>query len=334
MRFLGFIFLLCFSISSKAVVVADLYDVQIIVEDQSPKVLNQAMREALQQVFVKVSGSAESLSNQSIMRASNSAMSFVKSYRYTHLDDQLVLQVQFAQKQIDNQLKQANQPIWGRNRPLLLIWQAIEIDRQRVMLNQQHPLLPVEFEQAMKKRGLPILWPSLDLEDQINLPANHLWGLFRDEIELASNRYLTDAFLAGKLSLNLDDLWQYQGYLQLQGSQLPIQLEHAEQAVLLQQLADQAAEFLAQHYAIIETDSSDDQQIAIVGIENFKQYQQLLDYLNANIAIKKVRVVSISGDRVKLALELSTDWAKAWQTLSFDKRLGETDELQVYRWVQ
>lgn len=332
MRFLGLLISLLFCLNVQAVVVSDLYEVKLAVTDQSSTELERAASDGLQQVFIKVTGSTQTLDNELLQQASSQAMSFVKSYRYSHTDDQLIVRLQFAQNPVDTKLKQAELPIWGRSRPLLLIWQAAEINRQRQIINHEQPQLYQSIEQAMNQRGIPILWPSLDLEDQIALPNNHLWGLFRNHIEQASARYLTDAFMAGKLSQGVDGAWHYQGFLQLQQKHLDLQVSDEDQSVLIHQVAGEIASFLAEHYAVADTLTASGQQIDITGIHNFKQYQQLLEYLNANIAIKSVTVTAIAQDQLTLSLDLSTDWQRVWQNLAFDKRLQETDESLVYHW--
>lgn len=332
MRFLSLIVTFLFCISAQAVVVSDLYEVKLAVANQSDDELQQAAKDGLQQVFIKVSGSIETLENELLLRAADNAMRFVKSYRYSHQDDQLLVRIQFSEKPVDTQIRQAGMPIWGHSRPLLLIWQAAEIDQQRQIINAEQPQMYQLFEQAMNQRGIPILWPNLDLEDQIALPINHLWGLFRNDIEQAASRYLTDAFMAGKLSQAIDGSWHYQGFLQLKNDHLDIQLNHTDINLLVHQVADRIASFLAEHYAVADTLNAIGEQVTISGIKNFKQYQQLLEYLNANVAIKKVTVIAVNQDQLTLALDLSTDWQRVWQNLSFDKRLQETDESLVYHW--
>lgn len=332
MRFLSLLLLFCFSISAQAVIVSDLYEVQLRVEDQSLEVRTQAIQDALQQVFIKVSGTKESLNNELLQAKNDSALTFVESYRYQSSSEQLLIVVQFIPKQVNAALTQAGLPIWGKSRPLLLIWQADEYLQQRRIVNYEAPQVYSLIEEAMNERGIPILWPSLDLEDQIALPIGHLWGLFHGDIEKASSRYLTDAFIAGKLYQNAQDLWQYQGFLQLKQDSLSIQLAHEDQHVLIHQLADQIASFLSEHYAVTTNLTAEGQQISVTGVQNFASFQQLLEYLRANVAIKQVSVVTIDKDTLTLSLQLSTDWQKVWQNLAFDKRLQETDNNLVYHW--
>lgn len=332
MRLLSLLFVLCLSVSTHAVVVSDLYQVHIAVDDQSSAQFDEALNEALQQVFIKVSGSISTLHNEQIQHVSATPQRFLKSYRYQQSSNQLSLTFQFAERLVDGALRDAGQPIWGRSRPLVLLWQGVEANGKRIVLGQHEELMQAEIEQAFNARGIPILWPAQDLEDQVNLPVNHLWGLFRGDITSASQRYLTDAFIAGKLQQLADGQWRYQGYLQLKQEVLELEQQHQELVELLHQVTDSIASFLAEHYAVTSDQLIAGQHITVTGIKNFKQYQQLQSYLAANVAIKHVQVVAIDHHQLTLALEHSGEWDKVWQNLSFDKRLVATDEPLVYHW--
>lgn len=320
------------SFSAQAVVVSDLYQVQVEVESQSQAHYQEALNDALQQVLVKVSGTIATLNNEGIHRAAATPQRFLKSYHYQQQDEQLLAVFQFSQGLIDGLLRQTEQPIWGRSRPLVLLWQGVEVQGNRQVLSQEEVPMHKAFEQAFNARGVPVLWPALDLEDQVNLPTSHLWGLFRGDIAKASERYLTDAFVAGKLLEQSDGSWRYQGYLQLQQETLELDSQREELTELIHEVADSLASFLAEHYAVTNDQLVEGQQITVTGIHNFKQYQQLQAYLAANAAVKHVQVVAIEQQRLTLALEHSGEWDKVWQNLSFDKRLVVTDEPLVYHW--
>lgn len=321
-----------FSAAAQAVVVSDLYQVPIAVENQSTEHYQHALQEALQQVFVKVSGSISTLQNEQIQQASQQPQRFLRSYRYQQQADQLQALFQFSEHLIDAALRDAGEPIWGRSRPLVLLWQGTEENNRRIVLSQEATPLQQILERNFNARGIPVLWPAQDLEDQMNLPVGHLWGLFRGDIAKASQRYLTDAFIAGKLLRQLDQSWRYQGYLQLQEEILELDSQALELETLLHEVADQVASFLARHYAVTSDQLIGGQYITVTGIRDFNQYKQLQAYLSANVAIQQVQVVAINEQHLTLALEHSGEWDKVWQNLSFDKRLIATDEPLVYHW--
>lgn len=335
-RFISLIILSCLSLLTHAVVVSDLYQAQVEVADQSQKNRTVALNTALQQVLVKVSGSKAPLQDTHIKQKSHQPDSFVRSYSYSHnpITNQLELDVHFAQNLIDDLLRQRQQPIWGRSRPLVLMWQAVEEDKQRFFVGSEKALWHYEFEKAMSERGIPTIWPTLDLEDRMALPMANLWGLFRDDISSASERYLTDGYLAGRLIKTADDIWQYRGFFHSSQAPLVLEAQDQSQQVVLADIADQVANFLAQRYAVQSNSESNEQQLDITNVNSFQQYQNVLSYLQANSVIKEVRVVAVKDNLISLELSLSSSWEQAWSTLALDHRLMATDQPQTYQWQQ
>lgn len=335
MRLIGLILLSCLSVFTQAVVVSDLYEVRVEVADQSESSRTDALNEAIQQVLVKVSGNPETLQNETIQESSSQPNHYVRSYSYNNnpVNNQLELKVQFAQNLIDSLLRQTDQPIWGRSRPLILVWQAVEENNNRFIINPDQATWHYEFERAMNERGVPVIWPSLDLEDQLALPIANLWGLFRDDINNASERYLTDAYMAGRL-VKVNDGWRYTGFFH--NAQLPLSLEAQDEdiEVVLRSITNQVANYLAHRYAIQSNTENSGQHIDVANINGFQQYQDLLNYLQANSAIKNIKVRAINQQQVSLELTLSTGWEQVWDTLALDHRLMATEQPQTYQWQQ
>lgn len=334
MRIIGLLMLMYLSFNAHAVVVSDLYQVRVPVADQSQQVRKDALLMAYQQIVIKVSGTERSLHNPVIQQEASKADRLVGSFRYVRDsgDNSLQLEIQFAQNLVETLLSKAGEPIWGKSRPLLLIWQASEQGRARSVLNQNSVGLRVQLERAMNERGIPILWPIMDIEDQSALPMGSLWGLFSADISKASARYLADAQLGARLTQLSNQHWDYQGILMVQGEAVDIQAQDANLNTLLHKVADQVATVLSQRYAVRSDSIAGGYQIQITGIKDFKRYNDAIAYLKANVAVKQARVVMMSQDALTLELELTAEWPQVWSMLSLDKRLRETDQEQVYHW--
>ena len=333
MRIIGLLLVWCLSSVAQAVVVSDLYQVRVPVQDQTTAVRQSALQEALQLALVKVAGVREVTQQESIQARIGNPDVYVKSFRYVRqeTDASLWLEVSFAQNLIDELLRTAQQPIWGKSRPLILMWQAVEESRERRILSQSTETWRAPFEQAMSERGLPLLWPVQDMEDQMALPPGSLWGLFREDIRRASERYMADAQLAGRL-VPVVDGYAYRGFLQHQGETLELSAEAVDTQTVLRQVADQVASFMAQKYAVRNDGDQTGQMIMVSGVGNFRQYHDLLAYLNANVAINRVHVRSADQQNLMLELELATDWSQVWSMLALDRRLHTTEQPLVYHW--
>ena len=333
-RAASLILLLCLSLGSHAVIVSDLYQVRVPVIDQSTASRQSGIQDALQQVLVKVSGQVESVQSEVVQAAASSAERYVKSFRYSRdeADDGLLLEVLFAQNLIDALLKDAQQPVWGKSRPLVLLWQGVEDELQRKALNQNSGPWRARLERAMNERGIPLLWPAQDLDDELVLPVERLWGLFKDDVQKASARYATDAFMAGRLAPGRDNGWRYQGFIQHKGDWLDLQAEGDDVNSVLLQVADQVAGFLSARYALRSDGIAGGHQLMIQGVQNFRQYHDVISYLNANVAVNSVRVLAVNQQDLTLELDLAADWAQVWSTLALDKRLLATEQEHVFSW--
>lgn len=334
MRVIGLLVLWCLSAVAQAVVVSDLYQVRVAVADQSQEARQLALQEALQLLVVKVSGNTRSVQSEQIQQEAQRADVYVRSFRYVRAeaDGSLMLQASFAQNLIETLLRDAGLPIWGKSRPLVLLWQGVEENLQRTLLSQDSGQWRLLIEQAMGERGVPLLWPTLDMEDQMALPTGSVWGLFREPVRAASERYMADAQMAGRLARQGDGFWQYQGFLQNRDGSVELSARDSDVQVVLRQIADQVAVYLASQYAVRSDALAGGQQIQVIGVENFRQYHDVVAYLKNNVAVKQVGIVQADQDRLTLDLDLAAEWSQVWSVLVLDKRLHPTDQEQVYRW--
>ncbi|WP_420590301.1 DUF2066 domain-containing protein [Bacterioplanoides sp.] len=323
---------------SAAVMVSDLYEVDVSVADQTAENREAGMALALEQVLIKVSGKQTVLDNPAIQQQLTSADRLVKRYRYARdeVDDSVRLQVIFAGNLIDRLLRNAGEPIWGKSRPLILIWQAVEEDTQRQFLNQDSGAWAVLVERVMSERGLPVLWPTLDLADELVLPLEKLWGLFKQDIQVASSRYQADAVVAGRLSPASEEGWGYSGILFHQQTTLALSAQAEDAEGVLRLVADQVASYFASQYAVETNAVAQPQgfQLQVTGVENFASYHELLMYLNSKVAINNVSLLKVDGTRLTLALDLAADWQHVWSVMALDKRLSISEEAGVLHWGQ
>jgi uncharacterized protein len=124
--------------------------------------------------------------------------------------------VGFRRNPVERALTERGMPVWGPERPLTLLWVAVDDGAGgRALLGANEPgqfgtpatremtellaTVRAEIEAAADERGLPIAWPLLDLEDLSAVEFLDVWGGFEGEIVAASARYRADAVLIGKV---------------------------------------------------------------------------------------------------------------------------------------
>lgn len=183
-----------------------LYSAEVPVAGQDAASRNHAIGEAFQLVLTKVTGREEMAEQQLPPEKIQSASTYVQQYRYrvaplptdapTTASVQRLLQVQFDPQAVNRLLTEQTLPIWGVTRPLVLIWLGIEETGNRhTVMPGQDPQLTAAIEKTAEERGLPILMPLLDLEDQSRLQAEGLWGKSVAPVREASQRYEPDLIL-------------------------------------------------------------------------------------------------------------------------------------------
>ena len=334
MRVIGLLLMWCLSSIAQAVVVSDLYDVRVDVPDQTQASRQQALQDALQLVLVKVSGVSAAAQHEQVQQHLARAEIYVRTFRYQRDESSggLQLEVSFAPNLIDELLRKSQQPVWGKSRPLIVLWQGVDDRRERTILSQSSMAWRQQIERAMSERGIPLLWPAQDLDDQMALPAASLWNLQRTDIIRASERYMADAQMAGRMNRTSGGGFEYRGFLLHRDESTELSAVASDSGELFRQVADQVAVFMTQRYAIRSTDIASGQQVVISGIRDFRQYHDVMAYLDASVAVKRVHVRSVDQENLILELELATDWAQVWSMLALDRRLHETDQPQVYRW--
>ncbi len=390
MRF--FILCVCLlSFNVSAVMVKDLYSVNVAVDDQTDESRKLGIQRAFQQLLIKVSGYQDVLINPALMSASQNAERYLQgfSYQQDNFDGQIYLQAWFSKALVVPLVKRAKMPIWGENRPLLINWLAIEpidnmeigrfdiarlieyaqtvndrlrdpesvqgvaksidfvnsseavisetpvVRKERLMVSEQVPELQKRFNRAFSERGLPVLWPMHDLEDQSTLPLNQLWWLATDSIKIASQRYQADATLAGKLNLATTGKWQYEGVLLHNGEQQNIVTEGDSPMLALTLATADISRFFANQFAI-KSDPMNGRsgiRVSVTQINNFTDYSQVLNYFKRITGVRLVEVAQVNQNTVQLFLSLEGSWDKVQRIISLDNKLSMLGDKE-FEWTQ
>lgn len=326
-----------------AVKISDLYRVSVAVDDQSAESRKQGVEWAFQQLLVKVSGSQNILEKPILTAASLEAERYMQGFSYETdlVDDQLYLKAWFSKALIVPLLKRADAPIWGEDRPLILSWLAVEPPSKnrgasdRLIVSQSDPEWQGRFNRIFSEQGLPLLWPTADLEDTSKLSVEQLWWLMPDAIKQASLRYRTDAILAGRLNQSSEGLWQYEGILFNGEQKLPllISAESAQEALAV--VSSKVGQYFSDRFAIkpSSTDNRAGIRIVISQVNDFTDYSQVLSYLHNITGVRNVEVAQVDRGNLELYLSLEGDWAKVQRSISLDKKLVLLQEKE-FEWTR
>lgn len=196
-----------------AATVDNLYSVTVVPDVAAADQRRAATQAAMARLLIRVTGSRNAPLEPALRSMIAAPEDFLTSYG---LDRQGRALVGFRRSQVERVLTQVGMPVWGPERPLTLLWVAIDDGvggRALLGANETNELgaaatpqlteliatVRTEIGAAADERGVPVAWPLLDLEDLNAVTFTDVWGGFDDRIVAASMRYRADAVLIGRV---------------------------------------------------------------------------------------------------------------------------------------
>ncbi len=184
----------------------DVYRTDVLVKNQGESERNAAARASFGELLVRVSGQRDALVNPVIQQALPRAQNYLFGFTYKSTSEKITeagksssavgLQLNFEPQAIEQLLREAQLPLWPATRPKLLVWLVYKD------VAGLHQVPQVVDLQAMNRqstyRGLPLVFPKLDLEDSLSISAEDLWAVDVEKIKTASLRYKADGILIGR----------------------------------------------------------------------------------------------------------------------------------------
>lgn len=165
-------------------------------------------RAAFAQVLVKMTGSKESLKNDTVRSQMRNASSFLSSYAYFDQNQQQFYRGVFDREKVEQLIRSANLPLWGPRRPDAILW-LVDQNNNNIQLvsDAEGSTLRRAIHTSSRLRGVKVLLPLLDLDDAMNLTEYDVWGRFMPALVNASQRYSTDYIIAARIQ-STDNLSQ------------------------------------------------------------------------------------------------------------------------------
>ncbi|MEJ2212978.1 MAG: DUF2066 domain-containing protein [Gammaproteobacteria bacterium] len=181
-----------------AVEVSGLYQAEIEVADQGQEERSRAIVDGFKQVVVKITGSRSAAANSTVRSAAAGSGRYVQQYRYQlksiesgadSPEEKTFIQMSFDRIAVNQLLRNAGLPVWGSQRPQTLAWVGVESNGQRRLLRpESDQQLISQLQQQAFNRGISIMLPLMDLEDQSALTVSDLWGSFDTPVQPDENR--------------------------------------------------------------------------------------------------------------------------------------------------
>jgi hypothetical protein len=323
-QFVGLAFFLCLlPLAVHAVTGQHLFEAEVPVSSQQPAERSTALQRALAEVLVRVTGQRE-LPGQPAGRAViGNAANYVQQYRYYTIPDstppQLMLRVRFDGEGVQQALRQQGVAFWGdAERPDTLVWLAIE-DRGRryIVAAQDGSEAGRKLELASRQRGIPLLFPLMDLEDQSRVRFSDLWGGFFEHAVEAAQRYTPQAILIGRLNRSRTGNWVARWNLQVAGKPSSWSNSDIRLAGVLDSGIDTVADTLASRLAVRDSGGfADTVSVRVDDIRTLDAYVRVSDYLASLTAVRGLQVEEVSPTSVRYALQLNGSLQGLTQTIT------------------
>ncbi len=338
-----------------AVEVRDLYLVKWPVAEQSKTARWKAALAGFKEVLIRKSGSRAVLQSYDVQQAYSKVTRYLHSFEYSRIEDPInefpyLISLYFEPRLIDNIIRDSKMPLWGANRPVTILWIAVEKDFKRRIIKDQtdtetyqnnkeingtskEQSLTQSIKENAIRRGLPLISPIMDLEDELLVSISDIWGRFPSTILEASQRYSADALILGRIRKN-GEKWRGEFTYVNQLVQTSFEVSAEQPQLVIGQMVDRLAELLCEKYCVVEEIGEKNEVLMNVsGINNFKKFKSAEDYLDQLSAVKRTDVVKIEQHKVifKLTLLGQVDSLIEGIRLSQQMQVEENPEVLVVK---
>jgi hypothetical protein len=319
--------LLC--LPAGAVEVPTLYTAEVPYDQDVRNPRARAYEVALREILLRVSGSDLAGNAQAVAELFPDPASFVMQFR-PGADE--TLWVSFDGQAIEQTLRNAGETVWGSERPLTLVWLAVDWgqgereiiaaddpDRSRyesrsIDRNRRVRELLLEFAE---RRGLPLVFPLLDTTDLQMVTFADIWGGFDEMILNASERYEANSILIGRIrpSSSQSSRWTYY----FGGAETPLT---GSPDVVVGRIAD----LLADEFAVAGDMPVEAVALNVSGIGTIDDYGSVHSILRDVPLIEQFSVREVVGDRVSYQVDVRGGANRLRRALRFNGLTEQTME--------
>jgi hypothetical protein len=232
---------------------------------------------------------------------------------------QLALTMDFNANGINTALQRIDLPVWDKIRPESLLWVAIDYQgKQQLITEGDEDSLVLQIQQAAKKRGIPLLMPLMDLEDQSQLTFNDVSTGNTTAVNQASERYGASIVVTARLSGNAESAeisWQA-----ILGEDTERWSSQGNVQTAIQQGVDELADRLGRRLNMPISSSGDTElAIQVSGVNDFEGYSRLMDYLGSLQVVSDIKVGSLGSEKLDLVLVIQAEPERFRQLLSMGR---------------
>ncbi|MEX2123962.1 MAG: DUF2066 domain-containing protein [Woeseia sp.] len=304
------------------------YTARVPVDSNNPQSRERAYEAALSQILLRITGSQNELLPEQVKELLPNPSRYVMQYRPGEDD---TLWVTLDGQAIERELRQAGYTVWGGDRPLTLIWLAVDWgEGEREIVASDDPeqdaaegrsidrnrLLRERVQEVALARGVPVAFPLLDAQELETVSFSDIWGGFNDRLLEASRRYGANSILVGRVRPDTVERnrWSY-----FFGDEQREWTGEPEQVINL--LADTlAAQFAISGNAPLESIS-----LTVSGVDSIAAYGAVHSFIQSLDMIENLAIDSVSGNRIRYEVQAHGGRERLQRALGFSSILEVDD---------
>ncbi len=323
--------------------VQGLYEVEVPVAGQETAQRNEAIRTAFGLMLVKVTGNRGVAGRPELAEAIRRAPRYVQQYQYrlAPMDAEVLvmpdtaavaetmssglptetpagevdvveneparlLKVTFDRNAVERLLREKRLPVWDANRPGALVWIGVDqASHRRLGMPDDDTALYSVLTDSSGGRGVPLIFPLMDLEDQTLLQVADIWGDFEANIRRASGRYTPDLIINGRLIQMTETLWRAQWSFYLADQTVRWNGEGAGMEVVADEGMQRVADLLAERFAPVAGDDGVSLvRLRVEGVHDLKGYLSVGGMLRSQGVVDRADILFVEPDAVTFGLQV------------------------------
>ena len=313
-RFCAWLAVLAFAalaLPAQAESVGDLYSVTVPYTGEN----EAAFREAMRDILVRVTGRRDAPELENLAPLVAQASRYVTSFRRAAGNQ---LAVTFDGPAIENAIDASGLAFWGNDRPVTLIWLALDrgAGRRALVSSSDTSEEKARVDANAARRGLPIVWP--DSGDDLVRAMQQAWSGNHDALVDAARRYGADGVLVGRARQTAAGSYEVDWNFSSGGVA-------AEVAGELEAGPELAAERYAGIYASRGAAQRTEQIVTVTGIDSLDAYASAMRTLSKLAPVRGVSVDEVTPDAVSFRVNVRGDPEALNQAIQRDGRLQAVD---------
>ena len=302
-----------------------LYESTVAIADQSEKSKRNGIIVALSNVLVKLTGNSLVVTSSEVNPLLQNAEVYVDALSFQDLSrDSLLLSdpdpyaeiglnVNFSKIAVDQLVRQMQLPVLPSNRPKFLFW-IVKDDSAlgREFLGEEALTSEIRssddrevvqnIDAVMTNRGIPYILPTYDLQDQLALTIDEAWSLDAELIDLASQRYITDGWIALRFyrasSGDIRGAWLYQAAGSRQSGDFAVQ----KGSLWIESQMDDLLNGLTSSFSYLPRINSNALLLKVNGIDSYEDYRRVFGQLEKLDLVKSAELFSVQGSQIMVSV--------------------------------